>query len=327
MSYAAKLSVICTLFEGHYHYGVAALTNSLYNRGYRGDIYAGYRGELPPWTAKAKPNETLLGTGGKTLKVASELDLHFIPLDTDYHLTNYKPNFLLRVWTGPAKDALKIFYFDPDIVVTAPWDFFEEWSQYGLTLCEDVNSPLSQNHPRRVAWRRFYEKSGIRLSFKNVIYANAGYIGLSIRHSDFLSLWNRIQEGMSTEIGGLNRSALSAPKLLPKGISSFSPFAKTDQDALNATIEAWDGEISFVGKEGMSLINGAALMPHALGQPKPWKWNSLYQALIGRPPRLVDREYWKNARGIILAHSAREVRQRLLTLKIAALVGRFYKRS
>jgi len=327
MAYSAASSVICTLFEGHYHYGVATLTNSLYNCGYRGDIYAGYRGVLPAWTAKACENEKLLGIGGKTLKVAGGLNLHLLPLDTDYHLTNYKPNFLLRVWTGPAKNALKIFYFDPDIVVTAPWSFFEEWSQCGLTLCEDVNSPLPENHPRRVAWRRFYEKAGIRLSFKNVIYANAGYIGLSIEHCDFLALWNRIQEGMSTEIGGLNRSALSAPALLPKVMSSFSPFAKTDQDALNATIEAWEGKVSFVGKEGMSLANGAALMPHALGQPKPWKWNPLYQALIGRPPRLVDREYWKNARGIILAHSAGVVRQRLLTLKIAALVGRFYKRT
>ncbi len=326
MRSAATSSVICTLFEGHYHYGVATLTNSLYNRGYRGDIYAGYRGALPPWTSKANANEALLGKGGKTLKVSEGLNLHFIPLDTDYHLTNFKPDFLLRVLKGPAKDALKIFYFDPDIVVTAPWSFFEEWSQYGLTLCEDVNSPLPQNHPRRVAWRRFYEKSGIVLSFKNVIYANAGYIGLSTQQCDFLSLWKLIQELMATEIGGLNRSALSTPGLLPKVQSAFSPFAKTDQDALNAAIEAWEGEISFVGKEGMSLSNGAALMPHALGQPKPWKWNPLYQALIGRPPRLVDREYWKNAEGIIRAHPAGVIRQRLLTMKIAALVGRFYKR-
>lgn len=320
-------SVICTLFEGHYHYGVATLTNSLYNRGFRGDIYAGYRGKLPPWTTREHDTDTTSCEGAKTLKVADGLNLHFIPVDTDYHLTNYKPDFLMRVWNGPAKGALKMFYFDPDIVLTAPWSFLEEWSQCGITLCEDVNSPLPENHPRRVAWRRFYEKKGISLSFKDVIYANAGFIGLNEQHRDFLPLWKMIQECMSTEIGGLKNSALSDREPGSMLSRPLSPFAKTDQDALNASIEAWNGEISFVGKEGMSLANGSALMPHALGQPKPWRWNPLYQVLKGRPPRLVDREYWKNADGIIMAHPSREIRQRLLTIKIAALVGRFYRRN
>ena len=106
MDELSNKSVVCTLFEGHYHYGVAALTNSLYAAGYRGVIFAGYRGDLPPWTAKAIDNSAL-GKGGKTLMIRKDLHLHFIPLSTEYHLTNYKPDFMIRLFQGPAKDASK----------------------------------------------------------------------------------------------------------------------------------------------------------------------------------------------------------------------------
>ena len=319
-------TVICTLFEGHYHYGVAALTNSLYTQGYRGSIFAGYRGPLPKWSSEAKDSTLSPGIGWKTLTVAEDLQLHFIPLATDYHLTNYKPDFMMDLWDGPAKEAVNMFYFDPDIVVCAPWTYFDQWVEYGVALCEDVNSPLPQNHPRRAAWRQYFQKKGISLSFKTSTYANGGYIGLNTANKGFLEIWKKVQEAMAPAIGGLRCSALPGTPLNGKAQGPFSPFGKTDQDALNAAIEAWDGEISFVGQEAMSLKSGVPLMPHALGQPKPWKWNPLTQALSGRPPRVVDREYWKNAGGIVEAHSSGVIRQKLISLKIAGLIGRFYKR-
>jgi hypothetical protein len=320
-------TAICTLFEGDYHFGVAALTNSLYRQGYRGAIYAGYRGALPKWSWMAKENSARLGDGGKTLDIAENLQLHFIPLDTDHHLTNYKPDFMLELWQGPAKDAASLFYFDPDIVVCAPWNYFTEWVEYGVALCEDVNSPLPQNHPRRAAWRQYYYHRGVKLSFKTSTYANGGYIGLKKSNEEFLWMWKRIQELMAPAIGGLSCSALPGAALLLEIQSPYSPFGKTDQDALNAAVEAWDGEVSFVGKEGMSLKSGVALMPHALGLPKPWQFKPLLQAFLGKPPRMVDREYWKNARGIVVAHTSGAIRQTLFTLKIAALIGRFYSRK
>ncbi|HEU5145932.1 MAG TPA: hypothetical protein VFT90_04420 [Chryseosolibacter sp.] len=321
---APSTTAVCTLFEGHYHYGVAALVNSLYKQGYRGSIYAGYRGSLPKWADQA---HVLHGEGEMTLAVAGDLCIHFILLDTDYHLTNYKPDFMLRVWDGPARHASNIYYFDPDIVVTAPWNFFDHWVEYGVALCEDVNSPLPRNHPRRAAWRKYYGEKGIALSFKTTTYANGGYVGLSKRDKSFLVMWRTLQEEMAHAIGGLKRSALNGKPLLPEMQGPFSPFGKTDQDALNATIEAWDGDVSFVGQEGMSLKSGAPLMPHALGHPKPWMSNPLTEAINGRPPRLVDREYWKNASGVIVAHKAAEIQKKLFTIKLAALIGRFYQRG
>ena len=325
MDELSNKSVVCTLFEGHYHYGVAALTNSLYAAGYRGVIFAGYRGDLPPWTSKAIDN-LALGKGGKTLMIRKDLQLHFIPLTTKYHLTNYKPDFMIRLLQGPAKGTSNIFYFDPDIVISAPWNYFDEWVECGVALCEDVNSPLPQYHPRRAAWRSYYELKGIVLSFKDSTYANGGYIGLCRRDEGFLQIWKMIQEEMAPAIGGLSRSALNGKSLQPKMKGPFSPFGKTDQDALNAAVEAWTGQVSFVGQEGMAIKPGVAVMPHALGRPKPWQWRPLLQAMGGRPPRIVDREYWKNALGIVRAHPSHVVHQKLIVLRIASLIGRFYKR-
>jgi hypothetical protein len=318
-------TIICTLFEGHYHFGVASLVNSLYAQGYRGGVFAGYRGELPSWTSSAKINESL-PDGSKSLDIAPGLQLHLIPLSTDYHLTNYKPDFMLQLLELAQGNARTIFYFDPDIVVIAPWTFFREWVECGVALCEDVNSPLGRNHPRRIGWRTFYSQHGVKLAFRDQAYANGGFIGLTAENKQFLLLWKRLQELMSLTIGGLHRSVLNG-SLFDGADERFSPFGKTDQDALNGCVEAWEGEVSFVGKEGMSLGPGQAILPHAVGHPKPWRWKPLKQALSGRPPRLVDKMYWENASGVIPAHSSFEIRRKRVALRIASVISRFYKRA
>jgi hypothetical protein len=326
-------SAICTLFEGHYHFGVAALTNSLYRQGYLGSIYAGYRGTLPNWASGAKEDPSLLWPGSQTLKITEEFKIHFLPLHTKYHFANYKPDFMLELWDGPAKGVNEFFYFDPDIIVIIPWSFIKEWVSYGVVLCEDVYSPLFQNHPRRMAWRRYFGEKGIPLRFKEPIYANSGFVGVSKENRSFLVMWRTIQEAIAPLIGGLDHAPLTGTGyLLPHDERrSYNPFGKTDQDAMNAAIEAWEGEVSFIGQEGMALkpgaSPGASLMPHALGKPKPWKWKPLTQALAGRPPRLVDREYWKFSNGPIISQSVSIVQSRKIAIKVAAFIGRFYKRT
>jgi hypothetical protein len=71
-----------------------------------------------------------------------------------------------------------IVYMDPDIVCEAPWSFYESWLCCGVALCEDVNSPVSPNHPRRIAWRNYYGSYGIVLHSKSHSYVNGGFTGV-----------------------------------------------------------------------------------------------------------------------------------------------------
>ena len=111
------------------------LINSLSAVGFTGTVVCGHRGSIPPWADAAKRLE--------------KIEVRFVALTTPAHLTNYKPEFLLKVWNELQPDAEQLFYFDPDIVVRAPWSFFEEWANYGVALVEDVNSPMPESHPPR----------------------------------------------------------------------------------------------------------------------------------------------------------------------------------
>src|SRR5690606_32571058 len=147
--------------------------------------------------------------------------------------------------------------------------------------------------------RQYFGKHGIQLFFKENTYVNGGFLGVSDKNRAFLETWKVVQEAMAKEIGGLNRSSLTGIALLEENSGPFAPFGKTDQDALNAAIEAWEGDVSVIGKEGMAFRSDNALMPHALGQPKPWNKKFLWSALEGSPPSKADKEFWANTRGII----------------------------
>jgi len=318
---------ICTLFEGHYHYGVGTLSNSLYNQGFRGTVYVGYRGELPNWALKGSKESIGKWKDAVVLTPTEGLNLVFLQLITTYSLTNYKPDFMAELWNGPANKAEALFYFDPDIIINDLWSCFEQWVKCGVAVCEDVNSPLQEFHPRRVGWRDFYKKYNIELEYKNQIYVNGGFVGLLKKDISFILLWIQLQEIMSEAIGGLENSIFSNQNYNSTilKMEGFQIFDKSDQDALNSVIESYKGPVSYIGKEAMGFEMGNITMFHALGSPKPWMTNHLSRIFNGRPPRKEDDAYWRNCIRPILVHSKGEIRKKQLAIKIGKFLGRFYK--
>src|SRR3954468_19797485 len=107
--------VVCTLFEGDFHYGVAVLVNSLIRAKFQGLIWVGCREDLPTWTKEL----TVLPNGCFDVGGAS---LYFEKVNTDKHFGQFKPDFLSSlIDRGIARRAL--WYFDPDITVRCSWSF------------------------------------------------------------------------------------------------------------------------------------------------------------------------------------------------------------
>ena len=314
---------ICTLFEGGYHYGVGPLANSLHACGFRGVIWAGYRGPLPTW---AQP---VVEAGEYAeFQVAEGCVIRFVPLETQAHLTNYKPDFMLRIFETYAPDCGGLFYLDPDIVVCDEWANFEEWIACGVAVSEDVNSPFAAQHPRRVGWRRFYKGHGVQLRFKEAFYANGGFVGVRRADIAFLELWKRLQDDLWKAIGGAEYSGFAGTHTLTGRNDYPTCFDKTDQDVLNAAIEAGEGiPVSFENKRAMGFEPGKAMLPHALGQDKPWKRNYVREAFCGKGLRTVDKEYWRYAEGPVRVFTPQQLRAKRLALKVAAVIGRFIRRG
>ncbi|MFY7883751.1 MAG: hypothetical protein ACOVOV_02770 [Dolichospermum sp.] len=319
-------SAICTLFEGDYHYGVGALTNSLYYYGFRGVVWAGYRGELPPWAKPIKEYEKY-----QEYVVAEDCVIRFIKLDTNYHFTNYKPNFMLSLWQDFCPDTEALFYFDPDIVIKCRWSYFEEWVSYGVALCEDVNSPIPNNNPLRMGWRKFYEPRGFNFNVDINIYVNGGFIGVTKERADFLANWLKIQEIMAPEVGGFQNAnpGLQKANLKQQQNSTFIEvgrtfiFDKTDQDAMNISLMTTSSAVSLMGKEGMDIIPGGFTMSHAVGSIKPWRKQMFLSSLKnGKRPTLPDKGYWQHTQNPIKLYSAHKLFWKKLDLICATLTAR-----
>lgn len=313
-------SIVCTLFEGHYHYGLAALINSLYKHGFKGDFYAGYRGALPEWAGTSK-NETISKWKNCTsISVRKGQSIHFIPLEVNYHFCNYKPDFVIALSEYLGESTQGIFYFDPDIVIKCRWSFYEQWLDLGVPVVHEItNNDMPQTHPIRQIWANEIRKNGLEVKTDICSYLNSGFF--AVKHADigFAHLFKKFVD-VSQQDYNMDLTDFTFE------LDRSNPFFAKDQDAFNIAAMCTEASISEYGPEGMDLTSGGKLMSHAIGNPKPWKKKYIKNFLKGSPPTMADREYWNNANDAIKLYSDRRLKMARMELQLASFLGRFYRK-
>ena len=315
-------SVICTLFEGHFHYGVAALINSVFKQGFYGEIFIGYRGESPIWANTAISNDDLNWPDAKTFTVSANLKIHFLPIDTTDHFTNYKAQFIVKVWEQCVTDpAFKgIVYFDPDIINKCSWQYYEQWITYGVALVHEIVwNDMPPTHPKRHQWASVSNKLGYKVNHIINAQINAGFIGVSAGRIGFIKMWDRLIDQAVLNFN-FDRTKLA------QNPGNTGIFSAGDQDLLNLTAMCTTEDISEFGPEGMDFISGGWLMSHATGSPKPWNKKFILSALNGKPPTRAEKAYWENVDGPIKCYPAFKVKSKRISILLSSFIGRFYAR-
>jgi len=275
-------------------------------------IWAGHRGELPPWTSQLTRREDGLYAVGGAL-------LGFEQIDAAAHFTQFKPEFMSNLIDRGIATRL-LWYFDPDITVRCGWEFYERWIHFGVCLCQEITMGLmASNHPIRCEWMELARNQGWGEPVQQQErYYNGGFVGMEIGHRPFLETWRAAMR--------LATSAGVNPHQLQHGTRAEA-FYSTDQDALNVAAMYSEAPLTTLGPEGMGWIAGGFTMYHTVGAMKPWRKKFLLSALSGNPPWNGDKHFLECAGGPIQPFPRGTLRRMRNAEKLATLIGRFYSRS
>ncbi len=311
---SANDTAICTLFESDFHFGLAAFLNSLVRAGFAGTVWAGYRGALPPWLGQLKRARH----DADEYWIADQVQIVFIKVNTDIHLTNYKPEFMLNLLANEARDCEYLWYFDPDIFIQASWSFFADWQSNGIALCQEIaNNILPSDAPLRQSWIRAAASIGYTNPHPLCYYYNGGLAGVPRESSEFLVTWKSMIELAGSKYCDLGKFNQRNPE---------TPFNSCDQDCLNIAAMYSKFPLSTLGPQGMGFLRGNVVMYHAVG-PKPWRSSLLMDAIKGMPPSDGFKYYFTQVSSPIRAYSRSALAAKKFACKIAAFVGRFYRRG
>lgn len=298
-------SVICTVFDGDYYFGILALANSLVKAGYIGPIFICHRGENHHIT------ENVIRTYQD-----NGIDIELKEIIFDGHLTNYKPHLIFDT-AIKYHNAKILFYIDPDIVVESEWKFLENWASDNISLfCDSLWHPMLSSHPKKLAWEKIARDYG--LTFRRFDgYACAGFIGIPREYLSFVEVWRDL-------MGRLEESGYFSPDTFHSG-QSTDPFMAMDQDVLNLALAVCDAPFSLASPENQGTMANGAYIAHAQGAPKPWRGGSIRNAIrLGRRPSYAVRQYWKHVTYPVQVHSPTEVRLARAKIGFATLLARLF---
>lgn len=310
------ISAVCTLYEGDYHYGVGVLTNSLYNHGFRGVVWVGYRGYLPPW-AKSLRNKD----GYQEFAIGEDCVIRFVKLTTTKHLAYYKPDFMWDLMENYCPEVDVLCYFDPDIVNKFSWKFYQNWFRGGIALCGDSWFIVPVHHPRRLAWKEFALDNGFDCKRDLDFNYNSGFIGIPRSSKSILLMWQKL-----IEIG--TAAGYSDIKDFTNRNHDGYPYLDTDQTYFNLALMLTSYPLSAVGPEGMDFVPGGDIMSHAAApKVKPWRKKLIFNALNGNGPNKTDKLYWQNSQTPIQMYSRIKFQWNKFALTFSSGIGRLIRRA
>jgi hypothetical protein len=305
---------VCTVAEGNYFYGAAALANSLVRAGFRGSIIVGYRGARPAWIQALKKEST-----PDVYLVAPEVRLQLVEIPGTWHLSNCKAYLIQQIFQEIIPSVDLVYCLDSDIVITTPWSTLVEWAGSGVVVALDMaDSYMSPHHVYRHAWRALAGKID-RKCRDFTGYVNGGCVGINRQFKEFAELWALLMKELEREGADMTKM---------KNWTGRPEFARMDQDVLNATMMTTDTPIALLGAEAMGWFPATGeVMPHAMLHKKPWVRNYILDALRGFPPDRAHRAYWRFVEGPIRPFGEWDLKRKKAALTMASTIGRFHTRS
>lgn len=270
--------VAFTLCEPPFLVGAAALFNSLIAAGFRGTFIVGIKGEAQGWL---RPLPQGLPAGVHVRVVATP---------GDRHLTHGKALFARRILDELEPSCSGVAYFDPDVVVKAPWAEIVQRMQAACSVCADCcvcpdidKLPWEENVE---AWSQFGRAvTGLTTRMEGLC-CNGGFIGVMRTHRVVLDCWENLLLECIKRGFDPTSFAWNGPRALP--------FFFVDQDMLNLAIRLAGVPVWIGGPETMDFAPGGNFLSHAISMPKPWNRWYLPRAVSGRHVRFCDLAFWQH---------------------------------
>jgi hypothetical protein len=254
------------------------------------------------------------------MQLRSGLTIRILEVNTEQHLTNFKPYFLREI-AAVDHEATVLVYCDPDMVLKKTWRAIEEWCSFGIAAVADANWNMPASSPVRQRLLQMAEEAGFPVDHDDAswfnLYCNAGFVGVPREHLRFLQFWQDIQEAFVA--AGFRPS--------PTAFRSQEALRWLDQDCFNIALMAHAAHLSLLGPESMDFAPGGTLLSHAAGRPKPWQGRMIRSALGGHPPSKTHAEFLRYALGELEAHKPWTVQRRRVQYKIARSIGACYRKQ